>query len=315
MRKITQIRTWAAVAVLILVANGLASCSNSDGSEEMTAVQVAVPTDLRLSKHEFVEGETFEYVYENTEATYQTVSAQDGKVPRVTDLQKVVQVRTRVRFTIVADGDTLQKQLEFIDPVFREATAEELTNAAGLGPYQPLSAKIPGFPTTVSYTYDIGMDGYVALELYKVFGDHFHPFVYSYIDVFTFPTTVEGISENLLPGGWSTTPPIDVNFSGVQYHNSSPNLFYDRVDELDGMAQAYFKVQNPGNYVELIGLDSSFIQTFHVPLTGSVAGLMSTGELQETIFNKNGEGQPTATIRQVSMTMQTDRTRTAITGD
>jgi hypothetical protein len=307
-------RILGAPMVVLAVTASLASCSadsSGSASSSSTVSPVVVPAVTRVRAHEYVEGESFTYVYDNTEAVYATVPTQGGKVPRVTDLEKVDQVRVTVRYTIVADGDTLQKRMEFIDPVYREATAEELATAGGTGAFEPLANKLPGFPTTTTYTYPVGQDGQTALKLGEVFAGHFDVFLYRYIDVFNLPAYMEGVSQDMEPGDWSTNPPVEVDLGGVPFHNGSPNVFYARIDQIDGQAQAFLKVQNAGNYIDAVGMESNYVQTMHVPLEGPTAGLAS-GELQEILYLSGGDGEPTATIRQVTMTLQSETTRDAI---
>ncbi len=319
LRKINR-RALSLIAAVALL-SGLAACT-SDGAKKGSAASgtaspttsaPALPTDLRVHQHVYKKGETFTFVYGSTEATYATVPAHDGKVPRVTDLQKIEEVRATVRFSVVADGAELKKKIELINPRFRELKPADLGGAAAPVAFRPLSDKVAGFPTNISYTYAIGQDAQVALRLNDVFKGHFDPFVYKFIDVFTFPASVASVPKDLEPGEGVITAGVDVPLGGVTYHSAKRVILYDRVDELNGIPQAYFKVQTPGNYVESIGSDSNVLQTFYVPLSGSTAGLVASGELQEMIFGGSGPSI-TATMRQVSMTMQTATTRTGVEG-
>jgi hypothetical protein len=97
----------------------------------------ATPSNAQaVPRHHYQIGEIFDYVYEGSEATYATEPSNGGLVPRVTELQHIEQVRTTVRYEIVGEGGALNKQIEIIDPQFREFTAQELVADGGPGPWR-----------------------------------------------------------------------------------------------------------------------------------------------------------------------------------
>ena len=266
-----------------------------------------------VPRHDYRLGEVFEYVYEGSEATYATEPAHGGAVPRVTELQRIEQVRTTVRYEIVAVDGVLMKQIEIVNPQFREFAAEELTADGGPGPFRPLSDKMPGFPTTTRYTFAIGEDGQVATRLTEVFPGFFDMILYKYVDIFSIPPAAALVARDLVPGGGSNDPGVDVSLAGATFHNHNRVILYDRIDLIDGVRHAYVKLLNPGNYFSSFGVETNYQQTFHVPIEGPDAGIVSNGELQEIIFLPGGEaGTVRATVRQVSMSRQTDKNRTAV---
>ncbi len=268
----------------------------------------------QFQPHEFRAGESFDYCYEATEAKFTTEQVRDGRIPRVTDLVQITESRTRLRFTIVPDGDTLRKQVEFSDMQFREITDADLETRADV-PFQTGQALIPRLPEVVTHVYDLGTDGRIASDLGTIFGKYLdegaHPLPYRFIGAFTFAATVENFPPSMGVGGVTTRPAMDVDFYGARFHNHTQFQYFDRVDLIDGVPHAFIKVQSPGNYMDRTHDESAWLLSAHVPLEGPATGLVATGELQELVFGAHDETAPvSATQRQLSMTMQTDHVHT-----
>jgi hypothetical protein len=153
----------------------------------------------------------------------------------------------------------------------------------------------------------------MATRLTEVFPGFFDMVLYKYIDIFSIPPAADLVAPDLLPGEGSNDPGIDVPLGGATFHNHNRVILYDRIDLIDGVRQAYVRLLNPGNYFSAFGVETNYQQAFHVPLEGPNAGLVSSGELQEIVFLPGGaEGTINATVRQVSMSMQTESNRTAV---
>jgi hypothetical protein len=294
---------WWATASITLVLPIVAACSDAGGSSTSENL-----TPLTIVQHVYKEGESFEWFYEGSEATYATEPVHDGQVPRVTDLQQIDEIRTHVRINVISEGGKLRKRLELTNIKVRERTAGDLQQGADI-PFEPIQERIPDFPADFSYTYDIGTEGDVAGNLGEVFGVYMNPLFYKLVDVFTWPAVIENIPLDLAMGKATVRPAVDVNLFGLTFHNHHRVTLFDRIDRIGGAPQAYVKVQSPGNYLNLINLDTNYQLAFHTPLTGDTTGLVATGELQEILLQND---PVTATIRQVSMTMQNEDTQTAI---
>lgn len=274
----------------------------------MTGAQATSDSAARFQQHEHREGETFDYLYESTEAVFSTEQVRGARIPRVTDLLKIDECRTRIRFSILAEGATLRKQVEFSDMRFREITAEQLERRETV-PFAT-GQELLGLPEVVTHTYDVGADGRIGADLSVVFGAHLagtgrrEP--YKFIDAFTFAATVETLSASMTVGDVRTRPAVDVELNGARFHNHVQYLFFDRVDVIDGVPHAFVKVQSPGNFMDRSQHETIWVLTAHVPLVGPASGLVSRGELQEVVYAA-GDGPVTATQRQLSMTMQTEQ--------
>ena len=104
---------------------------------------------------------------------------------RVTDLDHIIELRTRVRFTIVAEGDDLQKQVELIEPQYREITPRDLGQGAQVA-FAPLQEIVPEFPETFTHTYPVDGDEAVAQGLNELFADYPDQRLFSLVDIFSF---------------------------------------------------------------------------------------------------------------------------------
>ena len=297
-----------------------ACSSGDDGTDEQGAVAPAAttttaeaspPPESRYHPHEFEESEVFDYVYDVTEATVRDREAPGGAVPRVTDLDHIIELRTRVRFTIVAEGDDLQKQVELIEPQYREITPHNLRQGAQVA-FAPLQEIVPEFPETFTHTYPVDRDAAVAQGLNELFADYPDQRLFSLVDIFSFSGAVIGALPDGMAVGESTiSDAVDVDLFGGTFHNHHSITLFDRVDEVNGVRFAHFSAQNPGNYFGTFDVDTNYQETFLVPLEGPAAGLVSTGDLQEQLVI-GAAGPRTATIRQVSMTLQTDTVATDV---
>ncbi|CAO5242217.1 hypothetical protein [Frankia sp. AgKG'84/4] len=300
-----------------MMATTAACATGSDRNVATGATSTPAATNVALSphvtQHQFHAGESFTYFYDSTGATYATQQAADGQVPRVTDLQKVAEIRALVRISILSQAGRLAKKFELLDTRYREVGKDDTQSGRPPVAFRTIQSLVPGFPADFSYTYPVGGDNDVARNLNVVFKDHPDPRLFQLVDIFTWLGAPAGIPSTLGVGQVIIKPPVDVNLFGVTFHNNSSVVSFDRVDHADGVDQAYFKNQTPGNYFEALGTDTNVQSTFHVPLTGSATGLVSNGELQELAYQGGRGGTPrTATQRQVSFVLQTLGTRSAV---
>ena len=278
--------------------------------------------DTTFQPHEFHEGETFEYLYESTEARYATEPVSDGRIPRITDVQHIDESRTTIRFTIVpgedgAEEGTLRKQVEFSDMRFREVTAAHLEQGEQV-PFRAGHDAIPGLPEVITHTYDLGTDGRVASGLGVIFGQYCDPSEfagpYRFIDAFTFAAVIENyLTSSAHVGDVITRPSREVEFYGTTYHSARQVMYFDRIDLIDGIHQGFVKVHALGNFTDREHGDSGYLMSAHLPLEGPATGLVSRGELHELIFAGRDPSTPvTATQRQLSFTLQTEHTHSGV---
>ena len=174
----------------------------------------------------------------------------------ITDLVKIFESRTKVRFTTVSEAGTLRKQVEFSDTRFREITAEKLERHEQV-PFRSGQDIVPGLPDVLTHTYDLGTDGRVASGLGVIFdqylaGTDFRG-PYRFIDAFTFAAVIEKFTAPLSVGDVCIRPATDSEFYGATYHSAQQYLYFDRIDLVDGLHQAFLKVHTLGNYTDSSG--------------------------------------------------------------
>ena len=301
----TTLRSWSmfAVVAVALLASPLGFAAPVDPSSP----------DYQFPHHTYRVGETFDYFYEGSEATYATAPAGGGKVPRITNLLKIDEVAVRVHTSIFNDNGKLKKRVELRNLRIRTVTAADLQSGRADVPFQPIQVSVPSFPENFSYSYDAGKDSEAATQFNVIFQAYPSPAFNRLIDIQSFLGTADGIPTASHVGVVTVTPAVDVQLSGATFHNHTSIRTFSRVDWIDGIPQAYFKTQNLGNFFQLFGVETNYVLTFHVPLRGFAQGLVRSGELQELIFIGGANNTPVNAIqRQVSMTMQTLLNHSAI---
>ncbi len=177
---------------------------------------------------------------------------------------------------------------------------------------------IPDFPESLSYSYT-GEDFIEALNqaftpyLTHPLGIFLH---YKMMDVHSFQSVVDDIDSSESPGSVVIRPSEDIEVEHGVFHNHQPVRLYQRVDLLGGVPHAYFKVQTMGNVFRVpqqnMELHTNYQLTFHVPLEGETAGLVSSGEQQELGYTVSGQEPVTAIQRQYSLIMQSERSRSGL---
>ncbi|WP_163547821.1 hypothetical protein [Candidatus Frankia nodulisporulans] len=305
----------AAVAGLMLLVSATSACAGGANQNTATgATVVPAATDAvgatTVTQHAYHLGESFTYLYDATGATYATEQAQNGQVPRVTDLKTISETRTLVRFSVVLQNGKLAKKFELLDVRYRDIAKGDTADGRPAVAFKPIQSLLPTFPATFSYTYPIGGDSDVARNLTTIFKDYPDTHLFQLVDIFTFPTSIAGIPATLKPGQVLAKPGVDVTLFGTTYHSGNNTLLFERVDRANRVNQAYFNSQTLGNYFASLGIESNVQMSFHVPLTGISTGLVSDGTLQETTYQ--GGLPRTATQRQVSIALQTADTRSAV---
>lgn len=257
-----------------------------------------------LRSHQYVQGESFEYYFEDFNGIYKTVDRGEG-VPFVTDLNFTDEYQFALRLSIVQSNPThLIKTMTFLDTKYRRVTADKLVGSETI-PYQSVPSLIPSFPTNFTYTYDAtGGDGLALKVLVGAFAPYLVPndqgeinlvALRTYVamtDVHTFQAAYDGfIPKSMRPGQVAEMPKGEYDLgNGDVFVNHQPLVLFQRTTVLNGLRGAYFKVINPGNYFKNAANSSTSLRgvkvtnyqyTFFVPIEGPMAGIVTSGELQE----------------------------------
>ncbi len=267
--------------------------------------------DSGFVHHEYRLGESFDYFFEVTEATYST--EQHERLPVIKDLQKIEELAIIYRLSIVSvEHPKATKEIELLDTRYREVTQEDfMSKTAKKTVPHPLSSLMQGFPETLSYRYT---DEDFTEELNQAFsaymGNQLGIFLYyKLMDVHSFQSVIDSIPAGEAIGDIVISPSEDIEVEHGMFHNHNPVRLYNRIDFLNGVKHAYFKVQTMGNVFRVpeqkMEMHTNYQMTFHVPLEGESRGLLSQGEQQESAFVIRS-GEPVTSIqRQYSLTLQT----------
>ena len=269
----------------------------------------------QFQPHEFREGESFDYLYEATEAKFTTEQVRDGRVPRVTDLVKITESRTRLRFTIVSDGATLRKQVEFSDMQFREITAPSSSERDDV-PFRTGQELIPRLPEVVTHVYDLGTDGRIASDLGAIFG--------KYLDEGAAPAAVpvhrrvhfrrhgRELPTSMGVGDVRTRPAMDVDFYGCPVPQSHPvPVLRSRRRDRRRAARVHQGAESGqlhGSDARRVGL--AVVGTCPARRSGD-RGSSPAANCRSWCSARTTRRRPVSvTQRQLSMTMQTDHVHT-----
>ena len=273
--------------------------------------------------HVYRTGESHEYFFEVTEASYSTEQLE--RLPMIKDLFKIEDLFVRFRLsTVSVDVDEVRQQVDLIETGYRELTGEELSGGQSTGavaqakPHLSLSSMIPDFPESLSYSYT-GGDFIAALNeacgpyLTHPLGIFLH---YKLIDVHSFQSVIDDVASGELPGDVVISPSEDIEVEHGVFHNHEPVRLYHRVDLLNGIPHAYFKIQTMGNVFRVpqqsMDMHTNYQISLHAPLEGDAAGLLSSGEQQELGYTDKAGEPVTAVQRQLSMRLQSDTARSGV---
>ena len=276
------------------------------------------PLIRRFVPHVYRTDESYEYLFEVTEASYSTEQLQ--RLPMIKDLLKIEELTIRYRLSVVSvEAHEVRKKIELIETRYRELTSQSWADSETRATeYRPLSSMIPDFPANLSYSYS-GEDFIEALNracspyLAHPLGIFLH---YKLIDVHSFQSVIDDIASRESPGDVVISPSQDIAVEHGVFHNHEPVRLYNRVDLLDGVHHAYVKVQTMGNVFRVpqqsMEMHTNYQMTFHVPLEGEAAGLISSGEQQELGYTVKSEEPITAIQRQISLRLQSDTARSGL---
>ena len=307
------------------------------------------PTVQGFVPHVYRTGESYEYFFEVTEASYSTEQLE--RLAMIKDLFKIEDLFVRLRLSILSvEGDEVRQQVELIETGCRELDSEDLAGARSTGgnapveartdgghstdgrstgstsggagarakPHQSLSSMIPDFPERLTYSYTGG--NFIA-ALNEAFAPHLtHPLGiflhYKLIDVHSFQSVIDDVASGELPDDVVISPSEDIPVEHGVFHNHEPVRVYHRVDLLNGVPHAYFKFQTMGNVFRVpsqsMDMHTNYQITLHAPLEGDAAGLITNGEQQELGYTDK-VGEPVIAVqRQLSMNMQSDTSRSGV---
>lgn|GEM_PF-2315182 len=282
--------------VLFLAFPGVGPTLASDGVARSSAVV----------QHAYIKGETLKYYFEDTDYSYDS-SLEDGVLRARTPRQIAgLRVFLKVRVVDMSSG-TARRRVEFGGGAYRAAEVEKYNET----PAVPLSSAIPGFPPDFGYEYD--SDG----KIVNGTAGFFQPFLsseagafvyYKTMDIHTFQSIIDTISDIQKPGEISVRPAKDIQLGFGVFRNAASIRTYDRIETVEGIRCAVFKVATLGNEFraekQAEPLRTDYQLTMFVPLEGRYRGLLLRGDLQEYVFQK----QDTVVLRQLSMTLQTKGT-------
>ncbi|TVQ98720.1 MAG: hypothetical protein EA403_13830 [Spirochaetaceae bacterium] len=268
--------------------------------------------------HVYRTGESYEYLFEVTEASYSTEQLE--RLPMIKELLKIEELIIRYRLsTVSVEAHEVKQKIELVDTRYREVPSERLIGSNPRATeFQPLSSLIPGFPENLAYRFT-GGDFIAALNqacgpyLSHPLGIFLH---YKLIDVHSFQSVVDDIGSRESPGDIVISPSEDIAVEHGVFHNHEPVRLYHRVDLLDGVRHAYFKVQTMGNVFRVpqqgMEMHTNYQMTFHVPLEGEATGLVSSGEQQELGYTVKAGEPITAIQRQISLRLQSGTSRSGL---
>lgn len=261
--------------------------------------------------HVYRTGESYEYFFEVTEASYST--EQLDRLPMIKDLFKIEDLFVRLKLSILSvEGDETRQQVELLETGYRELGSEELRGARSGGgssvgeaqsdsgrstgataaggthstdgrstdsggrakPHQSLSSMIPDFPERLSYSYTGG--NFIA-ALNEACGPYLnHPLGiflhYKLIDVHSFQSVIDDVASGELPNDVVISPSEDIEVEHGVFHNHEPVRVYHRVDLLNGVPHAYFKFQTMGNVFRVPSQSMDMHTNYQITLHAPLEG-------------------------------------------
>jgi hypothetical protein len=268
-----------------------------------SSLGAARAADGGIARHSYRKGETLRYYFEDTDYVYDAKPEAGLLRPKTLRSISGVRVNLRIRVVGVSSG-TARRRIEFSDGLYRSAAPKKYNQAPSIS----LSSAIPGFPSDFGYEYD--SDGKIVNRT----GAFFAPYLsseagtfvfYKTMDIHTFQSIIDDISSAQRPGDIVIKPPKKIPLDFGVFRNGSSVQTYDRVDIVDGIRCAVFKVATPGNTFKdknsKAPIRTDYQLTMFVPLEGEYRGLLLRGDLQESIFEK----RDSYVLRQLSMTLRT----------
>lgn len=240
---------------------------------------------LSLTQHQYKPGERFRYFFEDTESIY-PYSSSDG-VPLASKLVKYQELQ--IGLTINIEND-LSRRLVFDRAAYRDGGPSAL-NAS---PLRTLKEIVPRFPAGFSYAYK--RDSEAIRTTQKFYAPYLTnqtgAFVYfKSLDIHTFQAMIDTIPSTLQAGQSLQKPTLTIPILGGLFYNAESIMHFQRIEEIDGIPCAYFKVVTMGNRYTYKGAGkeirniTNYQYSFHVALSGPFQGLLYRGELQETAFD------------------------------
>lgn len=262
-----------------------------------------VPPPSAVVQHVYSKGETLKYFFEDTDYLYDA-KLEDGFV-RATAPHRITSLRVGLKISVVdVSSGTALRRVEFSGGGYRSAVPEKYNQT----PFVSLSSAIPGFPPDFGYVYESDA------KIVNRTAGFFQPFLsseagvfvyYKTMDIHSFQSIIDTLSPDQKPGEIAVRPAKEIPLGFGVFKNASSIRSYDRIETMDGVRCAVFKVATPGNRFQKAksgdSMRTDYQLTMFVPLEGEYRGLLLRGDLQETVLEK----RDTYILRQLSMTLQT----------
>ena len=255
-----------------------------------------------MVQHVYRKDETLRYFFEDTDYMYTTKSGSVALRPETLRSMTDLKLNLKISVADVSSG-TAHRRIEFSAGQYRSAAPDNYNQT----PSVPLSSAIPGFPADFGYEYD--SDGKVVNHTATFFQPYLSSdagvFVYyKTMDIHTFQSIIDSISGAQKPGDIVIKTGKDIPLAMGIFKNANSVLNYHRVETVDRVRCAVFKVATLGNEFQVKGagdtLQTDYQLTMFVPLEGEYQGLLLRGDLQEYVLQK----PDTFVLRQLSMTLQ-----------
>lgn len=244
-------------------------------------------TNNKVSQHAYVDGEVLEYLFEDTESTFDTVRVKGFEQPKNLILFQELRIPLKINIFKTESG-VLSRRLQFYGASYRSADPKNFNATAPVA----LEKIIPNFPANFGYVYknDPAAIGTTA-EIYKPYmKNEVGQFVYyKELDVHTIQGVIDNIPSTLKVGEIFQKPGQEIKLPQGVFYNAATTILYSGIETIDNIRCGYFKVITMGNSFpfEAAGklqiLFTSYQYGFYVPLEGALTGLLYRGELQETV--------------------------------
>lgn len=257
------------------------------------------PKGVALIQHRYTPGEHLDYVFEDTEYTFDATASTAGIRPG--PIARVQELEIKARIGTPEKGP--KREMRFLSASYRDGSPKSMPAL------QPVSSYIPSFPREFAYPYD--SDQKAVTEVQR----HYKPYLgsevgnflyYKALDVHTIQSAIDNIPSTMKPGDYLLRPAAAIPLKDGVFNNAAHSISYQRIDLIDGVRCAFFKVMNAGNSYQAKGnapILTDYQYTFYVPLEGQYQGLLLRGELQETITVQD-EKNPVFMVRQLSMQLE-----------
>lgn len=247
----------------------------------------SLETKNQVSQHTYVDGEVLEYLFEDTESTFDTVKVIGLEQPKNLILFQELRIPLKIRIFKTESG-ILSRRLQFYGASYRSAAPKDFNTTVPV----PLEKIIPNFPANFGYVYKNDPEAIgITAEIYKPYmKDEVGQFVYfKELDVHTIQGVIDNIPKTLKVGEIIQKPGQEIKLPQGVFHNADTTILYSGIETIDNIRCGYFKVVTMGNSFpfEAAGklqiLFTNYQYGFYVPLEGALTGLLYRGELQETV--------------------------------